>query len=121
MIGPAPALRIASTVRSTTPPTSPRQPAWATPTTASDSSATGAQSAVRITRAAPGTEVTAASAGSPACSPAVVTVTTSAPCTWRNQVQGRDGTPWPGCSGPSGSAKSPSARVANQWRGVSAT
>src|SRR4051794_30869946 len=116
----APSARMASTVRSTTPPTRPRQPAWAMPTTAADSRATGAQSAVRTTSTAPGQRVTAASASAPACSPGRPTITTSAPCTWCNHVHGRGGRPWPGWPGSSGSAKSPSDLDANQVCGIRA-
>ena len=66
----APRRRMVVTVASTTPARSPRQPAWAMPTTPSGlARATGAQSAVSTARAAPREVVTAASAASPPAPP----------------------------------------------------
>src|SRR5690606_31101498 len=86
------------TVASSTPPASPRQPAWATATSlpSSAASTTGRQSAVSIASTTPGIEVTAASAsgsasvGRGSCK-AWSKRSTPVPCTWRSQcgVDGR--------------------------------
>jgi hypothetical protein len=111
----APSPRIAATVSPTTPASSPRQPAWAAPMTPSGlDRAIGAQSAVKIANAVPGTSLTAPSAGSPAAAPGWSTTTTRAPWTCCKHVQGRSTTARrraeTASSVPEGSAMSPSDR-----------
>ena len=77
----APSFSIAATVASTTPPSAPRQPAWAAPTIAAceSASSTGAQSAASMPSMTPGRSVTMASArGDCSAVQGRSTVTTSA-------------------------------------------
>src|SRR5580658_2068151 len=89
----APSRRISLTVASITPASTPRQPAWATPTTPSGlPKASGAQSAANTTRRESRRTVTSPSPSAPTCSPGASTRRTVAPWTWRSQLQGRSPT-----------------------------
>ena len=84
---------MAATASSTTPARSPFQPACTAANTPSGlASATGAQSALSTARATPGEALTEASAARPAPPPGLSTTSTSAPCSWRTQLQGRSTT-----------------------------
>lgn len=109
--GAAPTDAMTSTVCSSTPVRSPRQPAWATPTPPEPTNTTPRQSAVNMAIGTPKLVVTSPSA-SPN-SPGESTTRTSAPCTWTTDAH------WVGnllrslkrCRLPS--RRSPSAAVEN--------
>src|SRR5579875_1252549 len=88
----APRRRIASSARSTTPATRPRQPACTTARTRSvPASARRAQSAPSTATGRSAAVVTRASAASPNGPGRPSTTATAPPCTWRAKRHGREG------------------------------